>query len=90
MNQRKMTMVKFRWHRGSLEDSLKTQMEFDTKEDMQRHIAREMSSWTGKKPEKFLFDYEYVGYDARCHWFTSYVCVDGNCVGMAQLEPCDR
>lgn len=75
-------MIKFRWHRGLLDDSLKTQQTVESKDDIERLIRDEFTPFGIKE---FNITYTYVGYDERCDWDTWYVSLNGMCVGMAEL-----
>ena len=75
-------MVRFRWHRGLLEDSMATEMEFGDRESLEEYVSSDLKEWGLSKTE---FSYPYAGYDSRIGWNTWYVCVNGNCVGMADL-----
>ena len=77
-------MIKFRWHRGLLEESLETMMKFHDKTELERHVRDEMAQWNVRVSK---ITYKYVGYDDRCKWNTWYVCIDGKCIGMAELKP---
>lgn len=75
-------MIKFRFHRGSLEDSMKTVIEINTMVELVNAINKE-----------FVYDiketqitFSYASYDNRIGWDTYYVCVDGNAIGMSDGE----
>lgn len=76
-------MVKFRWHRGSYVESIATTKVFKSKKDIERLVTEEFRKWG---ETKFEFTYDYVCYDERCDWFTWYVCLNGQCIGMAELR----
>lgn len=75
--------IKFRWHSISLEESMKTVRTFHDLKSLEDFVKDEMAKWGERK---FDFDYKYVGYDDRIKWHTWYVCLNGNCVGMAELN----
>ena len=81
-------MIRFRWHRGSLDESLKTTAEFRDKHALEEYIRDDMECWNVRN---FKILYDYIGYDERCDWYTWYVCIKGRdfdkmCIGMAELE----
>jgi hypothetical protein len=76
-------MVRFRWHRGLLDDSLATAVKLKNKDEIEKLIKHEYRKWG---ETKFKFTYDYIGFDERCGWNTWYVCLNGRCVGMAELE----
>ena len=70
----------FRFHRGSLEDSMKTVVKFDTYDELVKIIE------AGQRPEwgpigKITVE-NYGGFDDRIGWDTHLVCLDG-CASMA-------
>lgn len=77
-------MIRFRWHRGGLAESLETTVRFSSKEELEKYIRDDLAKWS---VEGFKVTYKYVGYDDRCKWNTWYVCIDGKCIGMAELKP---
>jgi len=64
--------MKFRFHKGSLEDSIKTVIDVNSLEELEDIISKEydipLSGW-------FEFRFEYAGYDNRIDWETYYVIV---------------
>lgn len=76
-------MIRFRWHRGGIEESLETTREFPDKNELEQYIRDDMEKWG---VVDFKITYDYVGYDDRCKCNTWYVCIDGKCIGMAELE----
>lgn len=77
--------MKYREHRGSLSDSMKTLKEFKSLEELHRHIQ---SVWgMDIKVEDISFNYSC--YDKRINWNTYYVCLKTeysehpHCIGMS-------
>jgi hypothetical protein len=62
--------MKFRHHRGGLEDSLKTTIEVKSLEELMVHLDAGWKCY-GKAIEEIKFD--YVGMDERIGWDTYYV-----------------
>lgn len=62
--------MKYRHHRGSLEDSMKTVVDFSTIEELRAHLDK-VYSFTGKTVAEIKF--KYVGMDERIGWNTYYV-----------------
>lgn len=67
-------MTKFRWHRGSLADSMKTVVEFEGLFSLIEILN------TVFDPGKVVV--KPYGFDARIGWNTHLVTIDGNAVGM--------
>lgn len=68
--------MKFRFHKGSLEESLKTQIEVNTIEELISAIENYYSDTNQNKIVNLKF--EYAGYDKRIDWNTYYVLVKLN------------
>jgi hypothetical protein len=69
--------MKYREHRGGLEESMKTVKEFSTQSEFLAHITKTIYYLKGPiKVEK------YGGIDTRIGWDTYIVTVGGNAVGM--------
>lgn len=62
-------MIKFREHRGSLEESMKTVQEFSSRKDLIEHISKRFDPYEIYSDIKF----EHVGFDSRVGWDTYYV-----------------
>ncbi len=75
-------MIKFRWHRGNLADSMATVREFRDRSQLEKYVKMELAQWG---IGEFMFLYRYTGYDSRVNWKTWYVLVNGKCVGMADF-----
>ena len=89
--------IKFRHHRGSLEESIKTLREFKTEEEMKQYISNE---WGGAVKEEDIVIDKDTGEDKRIGWKnTHYVCVNKingidyikkygspQCIGMCCIE----
>lgn len=76
--------MKLRQHRGSLADSMETQIDIEpTKEAVARYISL-FWSYERTKPEDIRT--EYVGYDDRIMQETYYVLVNGQVFGMSDQE----
>ena len=89
-------MIKFRPHRGGLDESLKEMVEFDTIDSMLEYIV---SIHNGAFGTSDIVIDDVVSYDSRCNWNTQYVCVKRyhdkdyiklyncpQCIGMCDLE----
>ncbi len=64
--------IRFRFHRGTLEDSLKTIVEVKTRGELASKIS-ELPYMKGVHGFKLVF--EHIGFDERCGWETYYVIV---------------
>jgi len=60
-------MIKYREHRGSLEESLKTSMEFDTIKKLLDFLAERMWSSITHEEKIKLIQIMYYGFDERCN-----------------------
>ena len=76
--------ILFRWHRGSLSESMKTVKEFTSYKELFEYIKEDLSPW-GIALKELTFD--YCGFDERTKWDTWYVCHDGHCIGMTNCNP---
>jgi hypothetical protein len=56
-------MIKFRWHRGSLEESLATTREFDSLMELKYYLS--IQPYSGVSPS--IFTIEYYIHDERCN-----------------------
>jgi hypothetical protein len=74
--------VRFRWHRGGLEESLATARSFDSRQELEEHVRNGHSL-----PAEAVISYQGIGVDRRCGWDTYYVMVDGQCIGMSDGDP---
>ena len=63
-------MIKYRDHRCSLIESMKTETKFETIEKLKEHINKQYKMF-GQEVEEIKF--KYVGYDNRINWDTYYV-----------------
>lgn len=73
-------MIKYRPHRGSLEDAMQEAREFENYEDMKRHVLREHAIWNTDGVTMFDLDDIVIGDvhgdDDRIGWKNvRYVCV---------------
>lgn len=63
-------MIKFRWHRGTLEDSLATTMEFKSLTELKTYIYNEvykdLPEFMLHPVEEFKIKIKDYGYDDRC------------------------
>jgi hypothetical protein len=93
--------MKFREHRGSLADSMKTVVEVRNKEELVEHIRKLFSPYVGDfqfdkiKVEPYGPPYTPVVYDQRIGWHTYLVTmpeygVIGWTDGPADDPPCDH
>lgn len=62
--------MKYRDHKGSLNESMKTQTEFHTISDIINHLNSFYNDY-GKKVVEIKF--KHLGYDSRIDWNTYYV-----------------
>lgn len=71
--------MKFRFHRGGLEESMKTVVEVKSIVDLARILDC---------PSKIEF--EHIGMDDRINWDTYYVIADNMIVGMSDSNKFDN
>ena len=81
--EREQTFL-FRWHRGSLAESLETIREFKSYAELLRFVQEDMFPW-GIEVTSLTF--EHSGIDDRIGWDTWLVSHDGHCVGMTNKNP---
>jgi hypothetical protein len=62
--------MRYRHHRGGLDESLETTVEVNTLEELIAHINKDWEVW-GKVVAEIKFD--HVGMDERIGWDTYYV-----------------
>mgnify|MGYP003399489751 CR=1 FL=1 len=62
--------MKYRDHRCTLEESLKTVQEFNTKEELISHLNSIYSQFNRTIAE---IKFEYFGFDSRMQWESHYV-----------------
>lgn len=79
-------MVKYRDHRSTLSDSMKTVREICSMDDLRDHLE---STYIFPGSEITVKPY---GYDKRINWNTYIVCMDGQAVGFTDgpLDPSVR
>lgn len=65
--------MKFRFHRGGLDDSMKTQVLIFTEVHLKKHIEKHIPSFKGD------LQFKHIGFDDRIGWDTWYVL--GDCFG---------
>ena len=65
--------MKFRLHRGSLEESMKTVVEIKSPDEL-RKVIQDNTPWLKGEP---IIDFVYAGWDQRVGWDTFYVTVRG-------------
>jgi hypothetical protein len=76
-----MSEIKFRWHRGSLKESMKTMKTFKNEEKLKEYIIAESKPWMDL--EKKDISSIYTCYDHRIKWDTWNILGDGKVLGMA-------
>lgn len=70
-------MVIYRHHKGGLEESMKTQQEFDSFEDLQKYIVEYMKPYMNLKQSDIVAS-DDACYDERTGWKnTRYLCIAG-------------
>jgi len=75
-------MINFRWHRGSLEDSLATSVSFCTNASFKRYIIQQCQlKYLYVFDENETFDIKDYGYDERCKQHLKSVLVNGAIIG---------
>lgn len=62
--------MKYRDHKGSLHDSMKTERQVSSVDEIKAHLNKFYNQF-GKKVEEIKF--KYVGFDDRINWETYYV-----------------
>ena len=62
--------MRYRDHRGSLDESMKTVKEFYTIEELKQHLNKSCNKF-GKSVKTIKF--MYAGFDERINWHTFYV-----------------
>lgn len=82
-----MTMMKFREHRGSLDDSMATCVEIEpTYEALKEHLKKILSYWP--LPEPLVLEIKRYGYDNRIQWESYIVKLEGwGVVGFTNQMP---
>jgi hypothetical protein len=71
-------MIKFRWHRGTLEESMATAMEFDSLQAMVDYLNIYYSQ-THKFP--YIYTTSPYGYNSRVNQYLTGVKLDGDIIG---------
>ena len=84
-------MIKFRFHRSSLADSLKTTKTFNTIDDMFDYIENEYKDVINSLEKDGISTIrlkvcDNLVYDDRCKWNTKYVLAYGCCIGMCEID----
>lgn len=77
-------MIRYRPHRGSLDDSLAATIQIKDHDDLVKHLKEIWSRWPtsdGFEPEEVTVEKYGDGIDERCGWDTYIVCIKGNAVG---------
>lgn len=69
-------MTKFRDHKGSLSESMKTVQEFKSKQDLIDYARNELSKFSVEFEDCLLRIRNY-GYDKRTGWNTHIVVIEG-------------
>lgn len=77
-------MFLFRWHRGSLADSMRTVISFSSYEELLTHVRCVLHE---QYPAIDQLTFEHGRMDERIGWDTWYVCIDGKCIGMSNGKP---
>lgn len=70
-----MDKIRFRWQRGTLKDSLKTSINFDTIEELEAYVDKELFNEKGT-----------YGIDERCHQKLDIVLRNQCPVGFIYIE----
>lgn len=73
----------FRWHRGSLAESMETVREFQDIESFRNYLEEDYKHW---KAEVEKLGVSYCGYDSRIGWNTWYLTINGYCIGMVNKD----
>ena len=77
-------MVLYRPHHGSLDDSMELMRTFENTDDMIKYVQNDWYDFIG---ECVCTINDESADDARIGWHnTHYVLINGNCVGMCNLE----
>lgn len=74
--------MKFRHHRGSLEESMSTTIEISSIEELQMEIS-DHGAFSLKDVSQITFRYACMDDRTGWGWNSYYVCVDGKCVGIS-------
>jgi hypothetical protein len=78
--------MKFREHRGSLAESMKTVVELNTKEDFCKHLNMVVRKFIGHN--EFTLSFKEYSFDTRINWDTWLVVIDGDgVIGMLDGHP---
>ena len=72
--------IKFRWHRGTLKESMKTMETFEDKDALIKYIVKE-SAWFEKITEKDI-QCRYAEHDGRIDWETYIISTHNGVLGM--------
>ena len=75
-------MVKFRFHRGLLEDSMDTVITVNSRED----IAQAMSKELDMPVKSSSIGCKYYSYDKRVGWENYIITMGGNAIGFTDGE----
>lgn len=67
---------KFRFHRELLADSMKTVVEFETRQELLDLLNRDLAQWSVDPMEMKDLRIEEYGYDKRIDWETFIVTAD--------------
>jgi hypothetical protein len=79
--------MKFREHKGGLEDSMATVVELKDRDELNWHIAKLLAPWD-RIVLPTMIHAEAYGYDPRVDWVTWLITVDGyGVVGYTDGEP---
>jgi len=76
-------MTKFRWHRGSFNEAMKTVVEFNTKAELIDHIASnpDIYEFYPHPINEDTVHIEPYGYGPRIEWNTHIVSLDAKIIG---------
>ena len=70
--------MKFRFHRGTLAESMETVVEIKNFHELQKLLYKTFPECDGQ-----AITLNHACYDDRINWDTYYVCLDGKCIGMS-------